>query len=163
MKRAIPIILILTMLAGCGAAPEAEPAPAEVPAAPPGLTVESGGRSVEAERSTYDWNRALEDGMWEGISADCPHPLDILDQYPILETEGEQAVLVFEEEPDEISQLCFWQEEDFTNSRSSSEAGRVEDGAAVLEKGLCLYEVTAVWERENWGGTVNYVFQVRRK
>ena len=60
MKRVVPIILMLTMLAGCGGAPEAEPAPAEIPAAPPGLTVESGGRSMEAELGTYSWNRALE-------------------------------------------------------------------------------------------------------
>lgn len=160
MKRIAFAVLLLAMLAGCGGEPEAE---APIRTEPPGLTVESGGGSIEADLSTYSWQNRGEDGGWEGGNADYPHPLDVLHQYPILETEAEEAVLVFEEEPDELSFFRFWREERFADTHSPEEEGILKDGTAVLEEGLCLYTVSAEWEREDWGGTVNYVFQIRRK
>lgn len=163
MKRSILFVLVLVLLVGCSAATEAEAGPAEILTEPPGLTVESGGTKVEAELSTYSWSNRLEGDLWECVNADAPHPLDVLEQYPVLKTEMAEAVLVFEVEPDELSQVTFCRKEAFGDTYSPEEEGTIEDGVVQLEEGLCLYTVWAAWEREDWGGTVSYVFQAERR
>ena len=154
MKCRLSAVLIaaLCLLSACTSGPEASTSPADLPTAPPELTVTVGEENCTALRGGWSWTYDLGNGTYSGAIADSVHPLDCQELTPQLTASEGQAVLSFSLEPDTITAHCWpgsvWEEED-----PPSEEAQAEDGVLTLRPGVWLYEVRAEWDHapEYWG------------
>ena len=150
-------LLILTLCAGIGTAvflfhePLHEPQPDNLPA----LTIQVGTESFLPSGGNYLWHNEKSGG---GVEA--PHPLNYTCPTLHLKTKTDSAVLHFESEPDSIEILC-WEKSDFGNVDAAGAILETDGRNFPLQKGTCLYLVTAQWDGIP-GGTVEYYFHLKR-
>ena len=156
MKCRLSAVLIaaLCLLSACTSGPEASTSPADLPTAPPELTVTVGEENCTALRGGWSWTYDLGNGTYSSTIADSSHPLALqqMDSRPPMDADVTQAVLSFGIAPDSVTVRCWpesiWEEED-----PPSEEIEVEDGVLTLRPGVWLYEVRAEWDHapEYWG------------
>ena len=163
MKCRLSAVLIaaLCLLSACTSGPEASTSPADLPTAPPELTVTVGEETCTALRGGWSWTYDLGNGTYSGTIADSSHPLDCQELTPQLTATEGQAVLSFSLEPDTITAHC-WPESAWGNTEAQSEEVEVEDGVLTLKPGGCLYEVRTAWDAmPDYEGDCSYLFFVR--
>lgn len=139
---------------------------------PPELTVSCSGESTQALKCTYSWMYQNEDGTGTGINACGSGPLQAKEHMQPLDTtmsESNIGVLKFDLDPDTVKVVCWstdcWGQYDVVGEEIPVETLEVdfEDGTTVLDfflplKSSSVYEVTAKWDQEEYGGTVYYGF-----
>ena len=136
--------LAVLLLASCGAHQKE----------PPALTVTCGDREITAWRGSYHWER------WgQSVIADSPHPLDVLEDLPVLEAQaGEEVELDFPSEPGELAVLAY--PDDCVGAASQAESVNVPLEGNVLvipgEGTGMVYEVRTSWSQ----GSAVYAFYV---
>lgn len=129
---------------------------------PPTLTATYNDSKYDVQTWGYGWWYDSGDGNRTGISADVASPLDSsADLNQIIHTEASDTMILhFSSQPDAIS-VRAWSE-DFWGNESAGAANYVEpscDGNTItLFSGNYIYEISATWENETWGGQVNYCF-----
>lgn len=169
MKRILIIGLALLMLAGCTAAPGAEPS-AALRQKPPALTVISGENRIEATLGTYSWDWPNPDGTRSGVEADGRHPLDMLDDLSPLDADGPELIVRFETKGTTLDRLFIrgWDpsragDPESYEANYFSPAFRIAEGQAVVtlpETASGIFEVHACFTGESQGNGY-YAFYVR--
>ena len=187
MKKLLLMSLVLLICAGCTrmgveSCPAAEEEPGgEVAVSPaeetpivwqraPELTVTDGVNRAAALKCTVSWDYEKPDGTRTGINACGSGPLGSRKYMEPLVTDSGLAWLEFELDPDSVTVKC-WDAKYFGSYDVEGEPVRVdvlaadfEDGTSTktysihLKEGSWVYEVTAKWERGQYGGTVYYGF-----
>ena len=134
---------------------------------PPSLTVSCGDNAVPASGTTYSWEYLNADGIWSGVEADGPHPLEMMDNMTPLAVDSSGDVeLFFELAPDETT-VSYWPEEyagddydAFTEHLDQAMKLSVENGCVTVPTDEnYIYEVWAKWsDGAGAGGTAYYGF-----
>ena len=140
--------MIMVFLTGCtSSVPE-----------PPSLTIASEEASVQVVRSTYSWQNGS-----VGVDADGPHPLDMVEELPILEVPDDGDVsLKFTKEPDQITVRAWKISAAGTNAYDKPELTLPvsnENTITLPTDDQYLYEVHAMWTvQDHNGGDAYYGF-----
>ena len=123
---------------------------------PPQLTVTCRGQAVTAWRGTHSWHRTDLFGAGEGTASDSPHPLDVLEELPVLEADpGEPVLLSFPVRPDDITA------ERFALEGLETEQLTLESGNVLIPPERdSVYVVNARWEGLFGGGNAVYAFRL---
>ena len=160
------LILMLLMLAGCGAKKS-------IPAEPPELTVANAqGASITAMGGSYDWDYDLGNGQRSGAIACGAHPLDEMcrDSTPALEMPIALSASCYYTvtldfggyAPQSVS-LRFWNEQCWGDTEAKPEtlfAERQDNGTYTVEliPSIGVFAVDASWDAEDYKGTATYTF-----
>lgn len=149
---------LLALLAVCGRTHKAE-----MLDSPPDLTVSCGAGEVTAWRGSYTWEWG--DGITaQGVCADSPHPLDVLEELPILAAEpGDRLTLTAAARPDGLSVYAYRVEDIPASTRIEGTEVSLSGGNTLVlpENGTgTVYEVRGTWDMDTWGGSACYAFYV---
>ena len=154
-KRWITIVLLLgaILLAGCGKNENRE-----IVKEPPELVVVLGDQEITAWKGTYSWMWE-EDGVGQGVCADSLHPLEVMDDLPVLNgMPGDQLMLIFGGVPDKADVICYWVEgKDLT----VCPMGDMSAGGQLTLPENCagtLWIVEGKWESGEYTGQAQYAF-----
>lgn len=130
---------------------------------PPWLAVVSDDTSVGAVTGTYSWERPQADGTVQSVEADSPHPLDCQELLCALDTAQATAELDFGQDPDAILSVCRWSDAFWGQTGAEPENVPVDGQTMELAPGGWIYQVTARWDDEGYGGgTASYCFYIDR-
>ena len=128
---------------------------------PPALTIFSGDMASGTILGTYSWQRRNYDGTVTGIDVDSVPPLGCKDRLRRFDNSEATITLRFNEEPDEILNVCCWSDEHWDELTADSEAVTIKGYEIWPKPGGYIYAVTARWNTESgYGGTASYFFYV---
>ena len=129
---------------------------------PPDLTVAYWGDcEVTAWKGNYSWSM-LDGDSGESIIACGPHPLDVVDDLPVVEArESDTLVLAFEAVPDKVSVEYFKAEDSALDARSTQY--ELAHGSMIhLQEEMegTVWVVHGKWETGGTEGSVEYAFYI---
>ena len=129
---------------------------------PPDLTVAYWGDcEVTAWKGNYSWSM-LDGDSGEAVIACGPHPLDVVDDLPVVEArEGDTLVLAFEAVPDKVEVEYFCREDSALDAQSTPY--ELAHGSMIhLQEGMegTVWVVRGKWETSGTEGSVEYAFYV---
>jgi len=129
---------------------------------PPELKVTSGGKTVNAPQGTSSWSYG---NMI--TNSDSSHPLMWENFMDKLITDTNEAELVFPIEPKNVKVVCFSDKymgvypdeisDDYSYESITNEV-EINGNKIILKSDSYVYEVTASFSGNGWGGTVHYGF-----
>ena len=129
----------------------------EVLKQPPKLVLVCGSDTAEALLGTYTWEYDKGNGTFAGICADSAHPLacqEFLDTFSVSEN---MITLQFAAEPAQFTVRC-WSALYWDAPAAEEETVQTNGYAVALKPGGYIYEVTAEFDYEQFGGTAYYSF-----
>lgn len=131
---------------------------------PPYLAVECRGEKQVLWRGSYTW-RWERDGQAEGVSSDSPHPLDVLEELPILVgAPGDRLTLTAVAQPDELSVYAYRVGDMAAPAQAKGIEVSLSGGNTLVlpENGTgTVYEVRGTWAMDTCGGSAYYAFYVQ--
>lgn len=130
---------------------------------PPCLCVTSNGITIDALLGTYSWQKKDIDGTPINVNADSADPSDLKELLASpFKTPEATASLNFAEEPDTISSVRCWSDEQWGDPAAASEAAAISGNILTLKPGGYIYEIVAEWNPENgYGGTASYFIYLK--
>ncbi len=101
------------------------------------------------------WRGPAVNGQTMEYIACGAHPLDNTHEREFSHVHGERVTLSFPVTPDSVT-VFRWNASDMGNVEAPGEQVVLEDMSFIPEPGEWVYEITARWEREAWGGEAGY-------
>ena len=131
---------------------------------PPDLTVACGAGEIAAWRGSYTWEWG--DGITaQGVCADSPHPLDVLEELPVLAAEpGDRLTLTAVAQPEGLSVYAYRVGDMTASTQTEGTEVSLSGGDTLVlpENGTgTVYEVRGTWAMDICGGSACYAFYVQ--
>lgn len=139
---------------------------------PPTLVVTCGEQEITAWRGSYSWHRLTKLKHRMGAVADSPHPLDVMEELPVLSARpGDRMELtfqaekksLFEAEPWEVHVMAYSAQEADDPFNAEGTEVPLQDGTLILpdEGRDMVYLVDGFWSVSGMGGgCVDWAFYV---
>lgn len=127
----------------------------------PDLTVRWGNEEMVIGTGNCSWRGPAVNGQIMEYIACGSHPLDNSHALEFKAVEGDQITLSFPVAPDEIRVLR-WNVDDLGNMDAQAQQVTPDHLVIPVEPGAWIYEVTAKWQRDTWGGEASYALYLER-
>ena len=117
---------------------------------------------------TYEnqWSWVVSDHNGDHIAGslakypDIPHPLELKNNIPVVNSQVSEITLKFDRVPDTISAIC-WSDRHWENINAEYEEIACEDNTLQLKQGGYIYKVTGKWNDKSdkrGYGEISYLF-----
>ena len=127
---------------------------------PPELTVRIGDEEITLEMSSCAWEGPEVDGKKTGFVACGARPMTPVNPGKYVDVEGETIVLSFPVMPDEVT-VRRWNYSDVGSMNAPGKQLDLKELSFSAEPGEWIYEITAKWDRDTWGGEASYDLYLR--
>lgn len=127
---------------------------------PPELTVVCGDEEMTVEMSSCSWEGPVVDGKNTGFIACGAPAMTPVNPEKYVDVGEEQVVLSFPVMPDEVC-VRRWNYSDPASMNGAGQQMNLEDLSFTAEPGEWIYEITAKWDRDTWGGEATYNLYLR--
>jgi len=121
----------------------------------PEMTADCGGEVITVRSGNCSWEGPGINGERMAFVACGAHPLDNIDSRAFQQVQGASVILSFPVMPDGVEVLR-WRGSELGNPDAPAEPVELENWVIPMESGDWVYEVTARWDRDTWGGEASY-------
>ena len=127
----------------------------------PELTVKCGEELLQVQSGNCSWEGPAANGKTMAFIACGAHPLDNISGQTFHKVHADTLELSFPAKPDRVT-VRRWPGSDLGDTDAPAQSAELEDLTFSLEQGNWVYEITATWERDTWGGTASYHLYIER-
>lgn len=132
---------------------------------PPNVNMLLNNVYLKGNQFGYSWNCTTDGELWEAVTTDTLHPLQVNDLKLQNTVSIQSAVLIFKDDPESV-EVSYWSDDCIGNTdapETKLELSSIAPDKYIfeLQKGSNIYYVKATFKEEKYYGSVDYVFYVK--